>query len=76
MTQYKSEDLVYLILPQTSLLKPISMKFRVIHLGELVIYKILDKFQHILIGIEGKTLNGILPLVGLSKHFKNNKISC
>ena len=38
MTQYKPEDLVYLISPQASLLKSSSRAFRFIYIGPLVEY--------------------------------------
>ena len=59
MNQYKPRDLVYLISPQTSLHKTSSRKFKVMYIGPLVVYKIIEKIQYILMDIEGKILNGI-----------------
>ena len=44
MTQYKPGDLVFLISPQTLLLKASSTNFKVIHIGPIVVYKLKDKF--------------------------------
>ena len=59
MTQYKLGDLVYLISHQTSLLKFSNRKCKAIYIAPLVVYKIKDKFQYILMEIKGKILNGI-----------------
>ena len=57
INQYKPEDFMYLISSQTSLLKTRSRKFKVIYIGPLVVYKMKNKFQYILMDIEGRTLN-------------------
>ena len=51
---------MYLISTQTSLHKTSSMGIRT-----LVVYKIIDKSQYILMDIEDKTLNGIFHLTRL-----------
>ena len=58
MIQYKPGDLMYLIPPQTPLLKTRRM-FRVSYMGPVVVHKIMDKFQYVLIDIEDKIFNGI-----------------
>ena len=68
MKQYKLGDLVYLISPQTSLFKTRTRKFEDIYIRPLDMYKIIDKFQYILMDIEDKILNGISHLIALSKH--------
>ena len=50
---------MYLISPQTLLLKTSIRKFRDIYLGLLAVYKTKDKFQYILIEFDGKILNDI-----------------
>ena len=62
-------DLVYLISPQTSLLKTSSRKLNNIYIGPLVVYKIMDTFQCILRDIEGKILNGIFNFNGLKQAY-------
>ena len=52
-------DLVYLILPWTFLHKNSSGKFRIVYNGPLVVHKIMDNFQYILMDIGGKIMNGI-----------------
>ena len=44
--------------------------FGVIYIETLIVYKVLDKFQHILTNIEGKILNGLFNFNRLTKHFK------
>ena len=61
ITQCEPIDLVYIIPFQTSLLKASSRKFRIIYIGLLVVYKIIDVYLYILVDIEGKTVNGIFP---------------
>ena len=53
MTQYKTGYLVYLISPQMSLHKTSSRKFKAIYIGPLFVYKVINKFQYILMDIEG-----------------------
>ena len=59
MTQYITGDLVYLISPQMSLPKTSSRKSKVIYIGPLIVYKIIDTSHHILLDTEVKILNGI-----------------
>ena len=68
MNQYKPY-LVYLISPHTTLFKTSSRKFTVIYIGPLVMYRIIDKFQYILMNIEGKILNGTLHLNRLKQAY-------
>ena len=75
MTQYKPGYLVCLILHQTSLLKTSSRMVRVIYIGPMVVHKIIDKFQSILMDIEDKILSVSSTFKDLSKHFKSHKRS-
>ena len=57
--QYNSKDLVYLISPLTSQLKMSSRKFGVNYVGPLVIYKIVDLHNYLLMTIEGHLMRGL-----------------
>ena len=69
MNQYKPGDLVYIILPQTSLYETNSRKYKVIYIGLLFVYKIIDKFHYILMDIEGKILNSIFHFNHLKQAY-------
>ena len=53
--QYNSRDLVYIILPQTSLLRTASRKVSIKYVGPLAVYKIVD----LSITLDGKLLRGL-----------------
>ena len=57
--QYSSGDLVYLISPLTSQLRTSSRKFGVNYVGPLVIYKIVDPHNYLLMTIEGQLMRGL-----------------
>ena len=57
--QYNSRDLVYLISPLTSQLRTFSRKFGVSYVGPLVIYKIVDLHNYLLMTIEGQLMRGL-----------------
>ena len=59
--KYNSGDLVYLISPLTSQLRPASRKIMVKYVGPLVLYKIKDLHNYLLM-----TLDGLLQ--GLFEH--------
>ena len=69
MNQYKPGDLVYLISLQMPLLKTGSRKTKVIYIGPLVVYKIIDKFQYILMDDKGTILNGIFHCNFLKQNY-------
>ena len=54
--QYNSGDLVYLISPLTTQLRAASRKVTIKYVGALVIYKIIDPHNYLLMTIEGKLL--------------------
>ena len=54
--QYNSGDLVYLISPLTSQLRTASRKIMVKYVGPLVIYKIIDPHNYLLMMLDGKLL--------------------
>ena len=57
--QYSSGDIVYLISPLTSQLKMSSRKFGVNYVGPLVIYKIVDPHNYLLMMLEGQLMRGL-----------------
>ena len=57
--QYSSGDLVYLISPLTSQLRTSSRKFGVNDVGPLVVYKIVDPHNYLLMTIEGQLMRGL-----------------
>ena len=57
--QYNSGDLVYLISPLTTQLRTSSRKVTVKYVGPLVIYKIVDPHNYLLMTIDGKLLRGL-----------------
>ena len=54
--QYNSRDLVYIISPLTSLLHTASRKVMNKYLGPVVIYKIIDPHNYLLMTLDGKLL--------------------
>ena len=58
--QYKGGDLVYIISPLTSQLRTNSQKIAVKYAGPVVIYKIVDPHNYLLMTLDGKILKGIL----------------
>ena len=57
--QYNSGDLVYLISPLTSQLRTSSRKFGVNYVGPLVVYKIVDAYNYLLMTIDGQLMRGL-----------------
>ena len=57
--QYNSGDLVYLISPLTTQLKTYSRKVAINYVGPLVVYKIVDPHNYVLMTIDGKLLRGL-----------------
>ena len=57
--QYNSRDLVYLISPLTSQLRTASRKIMVKYVGPLVVYKIIDPHNYLLMMLDGKLLRGL-----------------
>ena len=54
--QYNSGDIVYLISPLTSQLRTASRKIMVKYVGSLVVYKIIDLHNYLLMMLNGKLL--------------------
>ena len=57
--QYNSGDLVHLISPLTSQLRTASRKIMVKYVGPLVVYKIIDLHNYLLMMLDGKLLRGL-----------------
>ena len=57
--QYNSGDLIYLIFPLTSQLRTASRKIMVKYVGPLIVYKIVDLHNYLLMTLDGKLLRGL-----------------
>ena len=57
--QYNSGDLVYIISPLTSQLRTASRKITIKYMGLLMVYKIVDSHNYLLITLDGKLLRGL-----------------
>ena len=57
--QYNSGDLVYLILPLPSQLRMASRKVMIKYVGPMVVYKIVDPHNYLLMALDGKLLRGL-----------------
>ena len=57
--QYSSGDLVYIISPLTSQLRTNSRKVTIKYVGPLVIYKIVDPHNYLLMMLDSKILRGL-----------------
>ena len=57
--QYRGKDLIYIISPLTSQLRTNSPKIAVKYVGPVVIYKIIDPHNYLLITLDRVMLRGI-----------------
>ena len=57
--QYKSRDLVYIISPLTSQLCTALWKVTITYIGPVVIYKIIDPHNYLLMTLDGRILRGL-----------------
>ena len=57
--QYKGGDLVYIISPLTSQLHTASCKVAIKYVGPVVVYKIIDPHNYLIMTLDGKILRGI-----------------
>ena len=57
--QYKSGDLIYIILPLTSHLCTASQKVTIKYIGPVVIYKIIDSYNYLLMTLDSKIFRGL-----------------
>ena len=58
--QYNSGDLVYIIAPLTGQLRISPRKVAIKYVGPLVVYKIIDPHNYLLMYLDGKILRGLL----------------
>ena len=54
--QYYSRDLFYIISPLTSQLQMASRKIMIKYVGPVIIYKIIDPHNYLLMTLDGKIL--------------------
>ena len=72
--QYKGGDLVYIISPLTSQLRTNSWKIAIKYVGPVVVYKIVDPHNYLLMMLDGIMLKGIFehkrlkPIVIRTNH--------
>ena len=72
--QYKGGDLVYIISPLTSQLRTNSWKIAVKYAGPVVVYKIVDPHNYLLMTLDGKILKRIFehkrlkPTINRTNH--------
>ena len=57
--QYRGGDLVYIISLLTSQLRTASQKITIKYVGPVVVYKIIDPHNYLLMTLDGKILRGI-----------------
>ena len=57
--QYESGDLIYIISPLTSQLHTTSHKVAIKYVGPVVIYKIIDPHNYLLMTLDSKILRGL-----------------
>ena len=57
--QYKGGDLVYIISPLTSQLRTVSWKVAIKYVGPVVVYKIIDPHNYLIMTLDEKILRGI-----------------
>ena len=57
--QYKCGDLIYIISPLTSQLCTASCKVAIKYVGPVVIYKIIDPHNYLLMTLDGNILRGL-----------------
>ena len=57
--QYNSRDLVYIISPLTSQLQTASRKVMIKYVGPIVVYKIIDPHNYLLMTLDGKVMQGL-----------------
>ena len=57
--QYNSSNLVYIISPLTRKLYTASRKIMIKYVGPIIIYKIIDQHNYLLMTLDGKSLRGM-----------------
>ena len=75
--QYNSRDLVYIISPLICQLHTTSRKVIIKYVGSVVIYKIIDPHNYLLLTLDGKILRGLFEHERLkSVIYKNKSRKC
>ena len=75
--QYRGGDLVYIISPLTSQLITASWKIAIKNVGPVVVYKIIDPHNYLLMMLDGKILRGIFEHKRLKTcHYQNKSGKC
>ena len=72
--QYSSRDLVYIISLLTSQLRTSSRKVTMKYARPLVIYKIVDPHNYLLMTLDGKILRGLFEFEGLKPANHKDKL--
>ena len=54
--QYRGGDLVYIISPLTSQLRTASWKISIKYVGPVIVYKMIDSHNYLLMTLNGKIL--------------------
>ena len=57
--QYRGGDLVYIISPLTSQLRTASQKIAIKYVGPVLVYKIIDPHNYLLMTVDGNILKGV-----------------
>ena len=57
--KYRGGDLVYIISPLTSQLRTASQKIAIKYVGPVVVHKIIDPHNYLLMTLDGKIMRGI-----------------
>ena len=71
--QYRGGDLVYIISPLTSQLRTASWKIAIKYVGPVVVYKIIDPHNYLIMTLDGKILRGIFEHERLKPTHHQNK---
>ena len=75
--QYKGGDLVYIISPLKSQLRTNSWKTAFKYVGLVVVYKIVDPHNYLLMMLDGKILKGIFEHKRFKTcHYQNKSWEC
>ena len=56
---YRGGDLIYIVSPLTSQLRTTSQKIAIKYVGPVVVYKIVDPHNYLLMTLDGQILKGI-----------------
>ena len=74
--QYRGGDLVYIISPLTSQLHMVSHKIAAKYVGPVVVYKIVDPHNYLIMTLDGKILRGIFEHEIETCHHQNKSRKC